>query len=130
MRTTRLQAILPLALLLSLPGVAGAANCYSIYDAKNQLTFQSTVAPVDLSTRISQSMRERFPGAHLVIVPDDEDCREYRTGPILSPRFDSRKGRRSREQTIEAPLLRGAAAPVGSEAATTKSGTNLNIRKP
>ena len=130
MRTTRLQAILPLAVLLSLPSVAGAANCYSIYDAKNQLAFQSTVAPVDLSARISQSMRERFPGAHLVIGPDDEDCREYRTGPVLSPRFDSGKVEAPREQTIEAPLLRGAAPPVGSEAATTKSGTNLKIRQP
>ena len=130
MRTTRLQAILPLALVLSLPGIAGAANCYSVYDAKNQLTFQSTVAPVDLSTRISQSMRERFPGGHLVIGPDDEDCREYRTGPVLSPRFDSGKVEASREQTLEAPLLRGAAPPVGGEGGTVRKGTNLNIRQP
>ena len=34
-------------------------------------------------------MRARFPGGHLVMIPDDSDCREYRTGPTLSPRFDA-----------------------------------------
>ena len=124
MRTTRL--LLPLALLLALPGLAGAANCYSIYDAKNRLAFQSTVPPIDLSARISQGMREHFPGGHLVIIPNDEDCREYRTGPVLSPRFDSGKVETSRDQVMEAPLLRGA----GNAGTSESSGTNLRIRKP
>jgi hypothetical protein len=134
MRTTRPQALLPLAVLLALPSLAGAANCYSIYDAKNQLTLQSTVPPVDLSTRISQSMRERFPGGYLIIVPDDGDCREYRTGPVLSPRFDTGKAVEASDQVMQAPLLRGAGAPVGSETGgkreAIRSGNNLTIRKP
>ena len=134
MRTTRLHASLALAGVLALPGLAGAANCYSIYDAKNQLAFQSTVPPIDLSTRISQSMRERFPGGFLIIVPDDGDCREYRTGPILSPRFDTGKAVEASDQVMQAPLLRGATAPVGSEAGSrrdaVRSGNNLTIRQP
>ena len=117
MRTT--QALLPLAVLLALPGVAGAANCYSIYDAKNQLAFQSTVAPVDLSGRISQAMRDGYPGGYLIIVPDDSDCRELRTGTFLSPRFDSGKVTESRDQTLMAPLLRGAATAGSNDSGGT-----------
>ena len=117
MRTT--QALLPLAVLLALPGVAGAANCYSIYDAKNQLAFQSTVAPVDLSGRISQAMRDGYPGGYLVIVPDDSDCRELRTGTFLAPRFDSGKVTESRDQVLVAPLLRGAATAGSNDTGAT-----------
>src|SRR5215472_14184836 len=106
MRTT--QALLPLAILLALPGAAGAANCYSIYNAKNQLAFQSTVSPIDLSGRISQTMQGNFPGGYLIIVPDDSDCREIRTGTIVSPRFENGKVAESRDQALMAPLLRGA----------------------
>ena len=66
MRTT---ARLTLALLLSTPALAHA-YCYSIYDTNNHLSFQSTVAPIDLSQRISDAMAQRFPGRHLVIIPD------------------------------------------------------------
>lgn len=107
MRTT--QALLPLAVLLALPSVAGAGNCYSIYDAKNRLAFQSTVPPVDLSGRISQAMRESYPGGFLIMVPEDADCREFRTGPTVSPRFDTGKAPEARGEVFEAPLLRGAA---------------------
>ncbi len=120
MRTT--QAFLPLALALALPGVAGAANCYSVYDAKNQLAFQSTVSPIDLSGRISQTMRASYPGGYLIIVPDDTDCREYRTGPTVSPRFENGKATDgSREQVLEAPLLRGAATAGSSDGSTGSS---------
>jgi hypothetical protein len=133
MRSTRLHALLPLAAVLALPTLANAANCYSIYDAKNQLAFQSTVPPIDLSTRISQAMRERFPGGFLVIVPDDGDCREFRTGSVVSPRFDSGKAVDAPGEVMQAPLLRGAgpANIVGEGAATDAStGNNLRIRRP
>jgi len=115
------QALLSLAALLALPGAAGAANCYSVYNAKNQLAFQSTVPPVDLSQRISQGMRESYPGGFLVIVPDDSDCRELRTGPTVSPRFENGKAtdNSNREQVFEAPLLRGAATAGSSDSGGT-----------
>ena len=131
MRTTRL--LLPLAVLLALPSLAGAANCYSIYDTKNRLAFQSTVPPIDLSARISQTMRDRYPGGFLIIVPDDADCREYRTGPVLSPRFDAGKAPEVSDETMQAPLLRGASPPVtsseGASRDAVRSGNNLTIRK-
>ena len=134
MRKTRLTALSSLAVLLVLPSLA-SANCYSIYDAKNRLAFQSTIAPVDLSTRISDGMRARFPGGHLIMVPDDSDCREYRTGPTLSPRFEA-GGAAGTEQPPErlleaSPLLRG----TGTNADLTtreaaRSGNVLNVKRP
>jgi hypothetical protein len=112
-------------MLLALPSLANAANCYSVYDTQNRLAFQSTVSPVDLSERISQAMRERFPGGYLIIVPDDADCREIRTGPVTSPRFGTGKVESSRDTMIEAPLLRGAPTAGSAE---QSSGNNLTVR--
>jgi hypothetical protein len=132
MRTTRLTALISLT-VLALPSLA-SANCYAIYDAKNRLAFQSTISPVDLSTRISDQMRTRFPGGHLTMIPDDSDCREYRTGPTLSPRFDAggaRGAEPAADQMLEAPLLRGAnggAGDGGREA--VRSGNILNVKRP
>ena len=135
MRTTRPLALIPLAALLVLPALASAGNCYSIYDAKNRLAFQSTLAPVDLSTRISDGMRSRFPGGHLVIIPDDTQCREYRTGPTLSPRFDaggSKGAEAPPERTIEAsPLLRGTGTSADlTTREAVRSGNVLNVKRP
>ncbi|MDQ6640605.1 MAG: hypothetical protein M3Z15_13225 [Pseudomonadota bacterium] len=133
MSKTRLTALLCLAALVA-PSLA-SANCYSIYDTKNRLAFQSSVAPIDLSTRISDSMRARFPGGHLIMIPDDSGCREYRTGPTLSPRFDAggAKGAEPNpEQMLQAPLLRGAGT-VGGDSPTresVRSGNTLNIKRP
>jgi len=134
MRKTRLTALLSLALVLVLPSLA-SANCYSIYDAQNRLAFQSTIAPVDLSTRISDGMRARFPGGHLIMVPDDSDCREYRTGPTLTPRFEA-GGARGAEQPPErmleaSPLLRGTGTSADlTTREAARSGNVLNVKRP
>lgn len=133
MRTTRITVLVPLA-ILAWPSLA-SANCYAIYDAKNRLAFQSTISPVDLSTRISEQMRNRFPGGHLIMIPDDSDCREYRTGPTLSPRFDAggaRGAEAAADQVLQAPLLRGAGERVGGTAGreSVRSGTVLNVKRP
>ena len=139
MRTTSFFVLLPIATLLAMPAVA-SANCYSVYDAQNRLTFQSTIAPIDLSTRISDAMRSRFPGSFLVILPDDSDCIEFRSGPTLSPRFDSGTGSgqaagADRDRTFEAPLLRGARSPIDSAEMgsatreTIRTGNALNVKR-
>ncbi len=79
-------------------------------------------------------MRARFPGGHLTMIPDDSDCREYRTGPTLSPRFDA-GGARGAEPTPEqmlqaSPLLRGTGAAGSPVRESGGSGTTLNIRRP
>ena len=134
MRTSRFTAPLVVAALASLPGLA-SANCYSMYDGQNRLVFQSTVAPIDLSTRISDSMRARYPGAFLVILPDDTDCLEYRSGSTVSPRFDAgspaNAGANDTDKVFQAPLLRGAAAPIDSIAGANaiRTGNTLNVRR-
>ncbi len=138
MRTTRSSLVLAAAAFCGLPSLA-AANCYSIYDAQNRLAFQSTIAPIDLSARISDAMRARFPGSFLVILPDDSSCLEFRSGPTVSPRFDSGTGSgvSSRgDASIEPPLLRGARAPIDSAIDATspsreaeRRGNTLNVRR-
>ena len=133
MRKTRLT-VPSLAALLVLPSVA-SANCYSIFDANNRLAFQSTIAPVDLSARISEGVRARFPGGHLVMVPDDSDCREYRTGPTVSPRFEAGGAAGTEappERALEAsPLLRGTGANADlTTREAVRSGNALNVKRP
>jgi hypothetical protein len=136
MRTTPLSALLPLGVLL-LPSLA-SANCYSVYDKQNRLAFQSTVAPIDLSARISDSMRARFPGGFFIMIPDDSDCREVRTGFTTSPRFEpSAPGASSPpEELLQAPLLRGGrsdSAATGNAITSreaVRSGNVLNVKRP
>jgi hypothetical protein len=140
MRTPRLSTLVPLCALLALPGLA-AANCYSMYDGQNRLIFQSTVAPIDLSTRISETMRARFPGVFLIMIPDDSDCRELRTGAIVT-RFPSTVpgANPPPEETLQAPLLRdGRSAGTANDGAANgnaistreavRSGNALNIKR-
>ena len=112
MRTNRQFVALSVAVALVLPGMANA-NCYIVYDAKNQLVLQSTVSPVDLSKPISDSMRERFPGGHLVMMRSDRNCREVRTGSTLTPRFES-----GGTKGPEAAPNRSSSTRQGSAAAT------------
>jgi hypothetical protein len=132
MRKIRPAAFVSLAVLLVVPSLA-RANCYSIYDAKNRLAFQSTVAPVDLSTRISEAMRARFAGGHLVMIPDDSDCREIRTGPTTSPRFDAGGAKGAEptpEQLLQASPLVGGGGGDARGRDSVRSGTTLNVRRP
>lgn len=143
MRTT---SCLTLLAALTAPALANA-NCYSVYDAQNRLSFQTVVAPIDLSRPISEAMRVRFPGGFLVMIPDDTDCREFRGSGAIQPRFDSvgliRGSATPAEQTLQAsPLLRGtrstglsnsAGTGVGENDVATReavrSGTSLNVKR-
>lgn len=140
----QLDARLALCLLVAAPAFA-EANCYSIYDTQNRLTFQSTIVPIDLSKRISDAMSPRFPGGYLVMIPDESACREFRLGPIVSPRFSevgsSRDSAPPADQVLQAsPLLRetrpiGALADYGGsdiaarEAARGGGGTAVNAKR-
>jgi hypothetical protein len=138
MRMPRLSTLVPLAVLAALPSLA-AANCYSIYGGQNQLLFQSTIAPIDLSGRISETMRTRFPGTFLIMIPDESDCREMRTGAVTT-RFtpDNPGAVRSPDEVLTAsPLVggTGTGGPVmdGRNATGSRdagrSGNNLNLKR-
>ena len=140
-----LTPLLPILAALAVPAIA-EANCYSVYDAQNRLSFQTVVAPIDLSRPISDAMRARFPGGYLVMIPDDSACRELRSSGV-QPRFDTvglvPGSATPAEQALQAsPLLRGtrssglgdSAGPGASDnnVATreaARSGTSLNVKR-
>ena len=66
-------AVLAVAVAGALPAAA-SASCFFVYSAKNDLIYRSTIPPVDLSRPISEGMRGRFAGGHLVMIPDESDC--------------------------------------------------------
>ena len=93
------------------------------------------MAPIDLSARISDGMRARFPGGFLIMIPDDSDCREVRTGFTTSPRFEPNSPGASSppEELLQAsPLLRGSRSAGSSDlgATATRSGNVLNVKRP
>jgi hypothetical protein len=65
-------------LLAGLATAHASAYCFTIYDRQQQPVYQSTEPPFDLSQPISQGLATRFPGRfpgyHLVMVADAEDC--------------------------------------------------------
>ena len=69
------------------------------------------------------------------MIPDDSDCREYRTGPTLTPRFEA-GGAAGTEQPPErmleaSPLLRGAGASADlTTREAVRSGNALNVKRP
>ncbi len=54
-------------------GFANASSCYTLVDQKNAVVFQSTKSPIDLSRKISDEIKVKFPGQHLIIT-GSEDC--------------------------------------------------------
>lgn len=71
----RILPALAAALIGSLPALSHA-YCFSIYTQRNQLVYQSTTTPVDLSRHISVGLGVRYPNHHLVFVPDESRCTE------------------------------------------------------
>jgi hypothetical protein len=123
---------------------AAEANCYTVYDAQNRLSYQSNVTPIDLSIHISDAMRTRFPSGYLVMIPDESACREFRSGSTVRPRFDNLGMTNStpNEQLMQAsPLLRntrsteygaavsGAAANDVARREAVRTGTSLGIKR-
>ena len=66
-------AMLVVAAAAVVPATA-SASCYFVYSAKNELIYRSTIAPVDLSRPISDGLRGRFSGGHLVMIPEETGC--------------------------------------------------------
>lgn len=69
----RLVPALAASLTFCLPTVS-FAYCFSIYTPRNQLVYQSTATPIDLSQPISAGLRARYPDHHLVFIPDQSRC--------------------------------------------------------
>ncbi|QNP49257.1 hypothetical protein [Diaphorobacter aerolatus] len=64
-----------LAAAASATPAAAFAHCYSVYDKKDVLIFQSTQSPVDLRQPISEAIKQRFStDARMVFTPNSDDC--------------------------------------------------------
>lgn len=65
----RITVVRCVALTLSLAAAspALAIECFSMFDAKNTLVYQSSLPPIDLSQSISEQMARRFPTRQLLI---------------------------------------------------------------
>ncbi len=126
MRKSRLSILAPLVALAALPTTA-AANCYSVYDSQNRLVFQSTVTPIDLSGRISETMRKLYPGTFLVMLPDETNCREMRSGPVVTRFSPSVPGAmRPADEVLTASPLAGG---TGSGGAINDDGNSIGSRE-
>ena len=71
--TRSILAVLAVTIAGTLPAAA-SASCFFVYSAKNELVYRSTIPPVDLSRPISEGLRGRFAGGHLVMIPDEDGC--------------------------------------------------------
>ena len=143
---TRTSITLALLAAAAVPAVA-QANCYSVYDGQNRLTYQSVVAPIDLSRRISDAMAARFPSSYLVMVPDESTCREVRAGGGTTQSRFGPLGSGSTpdaDKALASPLLRNTrtglssinepsgVAPGANDLPArdaARSGTRLNIKR-
>ena len=133
-------ARLSLSLLLALPALA-QANCYFIYTGQNQLVYQSTTSPIDLSKHIADAINARFPGDYLVMIPDESACNEVRSGSRVQPRFDqvgltNNSVNATDPALLASPLLRNSRSPAvptasdsgNNSAAQSRVGRDLNLR--
>ena len=84
MKSLALARSILLAPLLASASPAFAVECFSMYDAKNALVYQSTSVPIDLSRSVSEQMARRFPGRHLVI-SDSGACPEAGVASAATP---------------------------------------------
>lgn len=107
------------AFAASMVPATASANCYFIYGQKNQLLYRSTITPVDLSRPISEGMRGRFSGGHLVMIPDERGCPDLLASgeSKLFAALGFTIPNSGRTTAIDAsPLFRNVAPRAGAEA--------------
>jgi len=110
-----------------------SASCFFIYNGKNELVYRSTIAPVDLSRPISDAVRSRFPGGHLVMIPEEKGCPDLLISgesTLYSTLGFSNQGssRRSTSAIEASPLFRNGGARPGADAGdvdTSASGDSV-----
>lgn len=107
------------AFAASMVPTTASANCYFIYGPKNQLLYRSTISPVDLSRPISEGLRGRFSGGHLVMIPDETGCPDLLASGesqlFAALGFTSPSSGRTTSAIAASPLFRNVAPRAGSE---------------
>jgi len=110
-------------LAAALVPVTASASCFFIYGPKNELVYRSTITPVDLSRPISDSMRGRFSGGHLVMIPDETGCPDLLAGGesklFATLGFTTPGSGRTTSAVNASPLFRNVGARPGSDASNS-----------
>jgi hypothetical protein len=70
--------VLLFVLLVSVNSIC-EATCYTVHSPKGKVVYQSTTSPVDLSTSISEGMKNAFPD-HSLVMSSNQDCHEVQGG--------------------------------------------------
>jgi hypothetical protein len=121
-----MKHILLAALCLCVPAAGFAGQCFTVYGADNLAAFQSDKSPIDLSRPISEQMKTRFPGHHLVMTQGSGECAEISkpggdTKPIISIDADKEKATSAAKRS-GAKAKRSSAASPAEQSADTASG--------
>ena len=129
--TRSFVALLAVAAAAALPAAA-SASCYFVYSAKNELVYRSTIAPVDLSKPISQGLRGRFSGGHMVMIADETGCPDLLSNgesQLFATLGFSNKGAGGRASAIDAsPLFQNnAGARPGADTVGAETPSDVEI---
>jgi hypothetical protein len=73
-RATSFAAAFAAAAACLAASTPASASCFFVYGPSNQLVYRSVISPIDLSRPISDGLRSRFSGGHLVMIPDEDGC--------------------------------------------------------
>ena len=68
------RALMFSAVLLGGMPTYGSAMCYIVYDAQSRIVYRNTLTPIDLSGPIAPALKQKFPGAQMVIMDDNTGC--------------------------------------------------------
>ena len=74
--------ILLVVALLTVTSSASAVNCYRIIDNRDNLVYQSSISPIDLSRTISEEMSAKHPGKYFQMF-DSPSCPELEAAVAL-----------------------------------------------
>lgn len=105
------KAARPLLAFVLSTGVAAPvqAACFTIYDEKNTIVYQSTDPPVDLSQQISAAMARRYPRQFLVMAESNDGC-----VAIGSPAKPVQVGADAAGAVMDSPLFRNAESSISA----------------
>ncbi len=114
--------------------VTASASCFFIYGVQNQLVYRSTITPVDLSRPISEGMRGRFNGGHLVMIPDETGCPDLLAAGesklFATLGFTTPGSGRTTSAIDASPLFRNVRGRPGSDASDSATPTDSDSGSP
>lgn len=101
-----MKTLAPLAgcLLAALAHDSASAACYTLIGPDNGTVYQSVVPPFDLSRPLSQSLATQFPGHHLVMTGDSNDCPET----DRRPETVARQSQNQSKSVLDSAVFRSA----------------------